>query len=452
VAANDCGTIGEGVVNGLLLDGLMLILALFLVALNGFFVAAEFALVKIRSTQVDRLVREGKTSAHLVEEAINKLDAYLSVSQLGITISSLGLGWIGEPAFAHFLQPLLEPLGVPEGSIHVIAFAAAFGTITFLHVVFGELAPKSLAIARAERIALFVAPFMKFFYFVFWPGIVVFNGMANAVVRLFGVPPASETEETHSEEELRIIIEQSTRQGVLNTGEEHMLEAVFELENTRVREIMVPRPDVVALPAAMKLEEMVSVTAGGHTRYPVFEGGSPDRIVGMIHVKDILEALKKTRSLEADVRARDIMRDVLIIPENRRIDELLKDMQKQGVQIAVVIDEWGSFEGIVTIEDMVEEIVGEIREEFGEEEPHVERREDGSYVVDGRIPISEVNEVAGSSFESEDFDTIGGLVLGQLGHTPEVGDEVHLDGYRLRVEEVDGSRVVLVSVKKDSRE
>jgi CBS domain containing-hemolysin-like protein len=236
------GTTREGVVNGLALDGLMLVVALFLVALNGLFVAAEFALVKVRATQVDRLVREGKTSARLVEEATNKLDAYLSVSQLGITISSLGLGWIGEPAFAHVLQPLLEPLGVPEGSIHVIAFAAAFGTITFLHVVFGELAPKSVAIARAEGTALFVAPFMRFFYYLFWPGIVVFNGTANAVVRLFGIPPASETEETHSEEELRIIIEQSTRHGVLNTSEEHMLEAVFELEDTRAREIMVPRP------------------------------------------------------------------------------------------------------------------------------------------------------------------------------------------------------------------
>ena len=347
-------------------------------------------------------------------------------SQLGITISSLGLGWIGEPAFAHFLQPLLEPLGVPDGSIHVIAFAAAFGTITFLHVVFGELAPKSVAIARAEGTALFVAPFMRFFYYLFWPGIVVFNGTANAVVRLFGIPPASETEETHSEEELRIIIEQSTRRGVLNTGEEHMLEAVFELEDTRAREIMVPRPDVIALPAATRLDELVLVVAGNHTRYPVYEGDSQERMVGMVHVKDVLETIKQTRSLQADVSARDLMRDVLIVPENRRIDALLKDLQKQGLQMAVVIDEWGSFEGIVTMEDIVEEIVGEIRDEFDEEEPHVERLEDGSYTVDGRIPIGTVNEVVGSDFKSEDFDTIGGLALGQLGRAPEVGDEVHL--------------------------
>jgi CBS domain containing-hemolysin-like protein len=433
----------------LALDCLMLFCALCLVALNGLFVAAEFALVKIRATQVDRLVGEGMTSAALVEEATNKLDAYLSVSQLGITISSLGLGWIGEPAFAHFLQPLLKPLGVPDGSIHVIAFAAAFATITFLHVVFGELAPKSVAIARAEGTALFVAPFMRFFYYLFWPGIVVFNGTANAVVRLFGIPPASETEETHSEEELRIIIEQSTRRGVLNTSEEHMLEAVFELEDTRAREIMVPRPDVIALPAATRLDELVLVVAGKYTRYPVFEGNSQERIVGMVHVKDVLETIKQTRSHQADVSARDLMRDVLIVPENRRIDALLKDLQKQGLQMAVVIDEWGSFEGIVTMEDIVEEIVGEIRDEFDEEEPHVERVEGGSYTVDGRIPIGTVNEVVGSDFKSEDFDTIGGLVLGQLGCAPEVGDEVHLHGHTLRVEEANGPRVARVSVKKE---
>jgi CBS domain containing-hemolysin-like protein len=434
-------------VSGLVSNGLMILFALVLVALNGLFVAAEFAFVKIRATQVDRLVRQGKTSAGLVEEATDRLDAYLSVSQLGITISSLGLGWIGEPAFAHLLEPLLAPLGVPEGSIHVIAFAAAFATITFLHVVFGELAPKSVAIAKAESTSLFVAPFMRLFYYIFWPGIVVFNGTANAVVRAFGVPSASETEETHSEEELRIIIEQSTRQGILNTGEERMLEGIFELEDTRAREVMVPRPDVVALPADMKLEELVSATAGNHTRYPLFEGDSPERIVGMVHVKDVLEAVKEARGLDAEVRARDLMREVLVVPENRRIDAVLKDLQRRRLEMAVIIDEWGSFEGIVTIEDIVEEIVGEIQDEFGEEEPRIKQLDDGSYSVDGRISIGAVNEAVGSGFESEDFDTIGGFVLGHLGRAPEVGDEIGQDGHVLRVEAVDGPRVAQVSVR-----
>jgi CBS domain containing-hemolysin-like protein len=227
-----------------------------------------------------------------------------------------------------------------------------------------------------------------------------------------------------------------------------MPEAVFKLEDTR--EIMVPRPDVVALPADTILQELVLTTAGSHTRYPLFEGDSPEHIVGMVHVKEVLETIKQTRSLEADVSARELMRDVLVVPENRRIDALLKDLQKQGLQMAVVIDEWDSFEGIVTMEDIVEEIVGEIRDEFDEEEPHdVERVEDGSYTVDGRMPIGRVNEVVGSDFKSEDFDTIGGLVLGQLGHAPEVGDEVHLHGHILRVEEANGPRVARVSVKKE---
>ena len=437
---------------GLGLDALMVLLALFLVALNGLFVAAEFGFVKIRATQVERLVQEGRATASLVKDATRRLDAYLSVCQLGITISSLGLGWIGEPAFAHLLEPLLEPLGVPEGSVHIIAFAVAFGTITFLHVVFGELAPKSVAIARAEGTSLFVAPFMKFFYYLFLPGIYVFNGTANAVVRLFGVPAASEAEESHSEEELRIIIEQSARRGVLDTDEKDMLEAVFELEEKRAREVMVPRPDVVSLPASMPLDELFSVTAqGSHTRYPVHEDDSTDRIVGAVHIGDVMRAAE-AEGLEAQLTARDLTREVLVVPENRPIDEVLKDLQRQKTEMAIVIDEWGSFEGVLTVEDILEEIVGEIRDVFDEEEPTLQKLSDGSYSVDGHAPLPEVNEALGSEFESEDFDTIGGLVFGHLGRAPEVGDEIVLDGYALRVEEVDGLRVARLVVRERGEE
>ena len=434
---------------GLTLDAFMVLLALFLVALNGLFVAAEFGFVKIRATQVDRLVQEGRATARLVKEATRRLDAYLSVCQLGITISSLGLGWIGEPAFAHLLEPLLEPLGVPEGSVHVIAFALAFGTITFLHVVFGELAPKSVAIARAEGTSLFVAPFMKFFYYLFLPGIYVFNGTANAVVRLFGVPAASETEETHSEEELRIIIEHSARQGILDADEKDMLEAVFELEEGQAREIMVPRPDVVTLPASMPLGELFSVAARGkHTRYPVHEDDSTDRIVGTVHLGDVMRAVE-AEGLEAQLTARDLVREVVVVPENRAIDEVLKDLQRQKTEMAVVIDEWGSFEGVLTVEDILEEIVGEIRDVFDEEEPNLQKFPDGSYSVGGSAPLPEVNEALDSEFESEDFDTVGGLVFGHLGRAPEVGDEIVLDEYTLHVDEVDGTRVARLIVWKN---
>jgi CBS domain containing-hemolysin-like protein len=430
-------------------SGLLLFAALLLVALNGLFVAAEFAFVKIRNSKVEEMVREGKSSAGIVKEAIENLDSYLAVCQLGITIASLGLGALGEPAIATLIEPLLEPLGVSEGTLHAVAFVAGFGIITFLHVVFGELAAKSFAIAKPEGTSRLVAPFMKFFYYAFRPGVWVFNGTANAFVRMFGVPPASEGEEAHSEEELRLIIGQSTDQGVLKEDEEGMIRAVIQLEETRAREIMVPRPTVESLPAEMRLEELFSVVAeGNHTRYPIFEDDSGERIVGMIHAKDVLRAAKEAGDLEADVTSRDLMRDVLTIPENRSVDKILKDLRAQRLQMAVVIDEWGSFEGLLTIEDIVEEIVGEIRDEF-DEEALVFREHDGGYSIDGRVPIRDVNEALGSEFESADFDTVGGLVLGHLGRAPEVGDEVTVDGRVLRVDEVDGTRIASVLVREE---
>jgi CBS domain containing-hemolysin-like protein len=292
---------------------------------------------------------------------------------------------------------------------------------------------------------------MKFFYYIFLPGIWLFNGTANAFVRMFGVPPASDTEEAHSEEELRVIIGQSTEQGILKEYEEGMLRSVIQLEETRVREVMVPRPNVVALPAEMGLEELFSVVAeGNYTRYPIYEEGSIDRIAGIVHVQDILKALKATGNHEeANVTAMDLAREVLMVPENRHVDEILKDFQKRKIQVAAVVDEWGSFEGIVTIEDIVEEIVGEIQDEFDEEEQAVRELGDGSYAIDGHASIRDVNAVLGSGFASEDFDTIGGLVLGALGRVPEVGDEVILDGYVLRVDEVDHARVASVMVREE---
>ena len=437
---------------GIVFSGLKLFAALLLVVLNGLFVAAEFAFVKLRATRVESMVQEGRMSAGLVKEATQKLDSYLAVCQLGITISSLGLGALGEPAIARLIGPLLAPL-LPESLVHAVAFAIGFGIITFLHVVFGELAPKSVAIVKPEGTSLLVAPFMKFFYYIFLPGTWLFNGTANVFVRAFGIPPASETDDTHSEEELRMIIGQSTRQGVLEEDEEGMLKAVIQLEETRAREIMAPRPNVVALPAEMGLKELVSVAAAGaYTRYPIFEDNSIDRIIGAVHVKDVLRAVEAHGGLEAEVSAKDLMREVLTVPENRRIDEILQDFQEQEIQMAIVIDEWGTFEGLFTVEDILEEIVGEIRDEFDEEKPSVRKLGDGSYSINGRAPIHLANEALDSDFTSEDFDTIGGLVLGHLGRPPEVGDEIILDSYTLRVDEVDGPRVAQVVVRKRGEE
>jgi magnesium and cobalt exporter, CNNM family len=424
---------------------------LFLVVLNGLFVAAEFALVKIRATQVDRLEQEGRAGAGMVSAATSRLDAYLAVCQLGITISTLGLGWIGEPAVATVIEPLFGVLGLPEGLLHPIALAVSFGIIIFLHVVFGELAPKSVAIQNTEGTSLFVAPFMRFFYYLLLPAALLFNGTANLFLKLLGYPPASEDEDTHTDDEIRTLVRQSASRGMLEEGEGEMVGADFELNDKVAREIMVPRPDVVSLPADMGLRKLLSVAAAGnYTRYPVYEDDSPDRIVGAVHVKDVLRAIESEGGLDADLTARVLAREVLVVPENRPIDEILEDFQKQEIQMAIVIDEWGSFEGLFTIEDIIEEIVGEIRDEFDEEEPAIHRLPDGSYRVDGRIPIGVVNEALGSEFESEDFDTIGGLVLGYLGRAPEVGDEVRLDGYLLRVDEVDGPRVAQLTARVTS--
>ena len=416
--------------------------------MNGLFVAAEFAFVRIRATQVDRLVEEGKPSAGMVKIAQQKLDQYLAVCQLGI-------GALAEPAIANLIEPLLETLGLPASLLHPIAIAIALFIASFLHVVFGELARKTFAIQRAEGTLLFVAPFMRFFYYLLYPFTIVFNGTANAITGALGVAPASEGDDTHSEQEIRQLIAQGTDRGIFERDEESRLAGVFNLDDTPARESMVPRPDVVAIPEHLKLRDLISVVATGHyTRYPVHEEHSPDRIIGAVHVKDVLRAVGPEGDVGADVAARDLVRDIIIVPESRSIEDILEDFQRQEIQMAVVIDEWGSFEGLITIEDILEEIVGEIRDEFDDEEPSVEELPDGSYTVDGRAPIHTINDALGSHFESADFETVGGLVLGALGRAPEVGDEVNMDGHLLRVDETDGPRVarVVVTEREDDAE
>ncbi len=437
--------------DGAFLSGLMLFAALFFVALNGLFVLAEFSFATIRGTQVERLVNEGKASAGLVREATRRLDAYLAVCQLGITISSLSLGALGEPAIASLIvEPLLEPFALSDGLIHTIAFTIGFLIITTLHVVLGELVPKSIGIQRPEGSSLFIAPLMRFFYYLFLPLMVVFNGTGNAIVRAFGIPPASEKGETHTEEEVRMIIAQSTRHGVLEKSDEEMLKGIFELGETIAREVMTPRPDVATLSAGTPLEDLAKVVAtGNHTRYPLYEDADPYRIVGVVHAKDVLRAAEEAQSFRADVVARDLMRSFVTVPENRLLEDVLGEFRRRKVHMAVVIDEWGSFEGIVTIEDVLEEIVGEIEDEFDDEEPMVRRLPDGSYAVAGGARLREVGDALGPGFEAEGFDTVGGLVLGLLGRPPKAGDEVRVGGRALRVESVDDLRIERVTVREE---
>jgi len=427
-----------------------LLVALVLVVLNGFFVAAEFALVRVRSTSVDQLVEEGSAGAETLQEAMGSLDDYLAVTQLGITLASLGLGWAGEPAVASLLEPLLGPV-LPPDILHLVSFALAFGFITFLHVVFGELAPKTIAIARAERIALLVAPPLKLFYYVFYPGLVLFNGTANAFTSLIGIPPASETDETLEEREIRMVLSRAGEEGNVDAREVEMIERVFDLDDTVVREVMVPRPDVIAVPADATLSAIRSTALSAeHTRYPVVDADEADQIVGFIDLKDVLRAGESAAA--ADTTAADIARDVLVVPETMPIDDLLMQFRDERQQMAAVVDEWGSLEGIATVEDVVEAVVGDIRDEFDvdEREASIRRRADGGYEVDGGVPLRAVNDALGTSFHSDEFETIAGLVLGRLDRVPEVGDSLEVEGHVVEVTAMDDSRIDTLSLRPSS--
>jgi CBS domain containing-hemolysin-like protein len=419
--------------------------ALVLVVLNGFFVASEFAFVRVRSTSVEQLVAEGRAGSGALQDVMEGLDDYLAATQLGITIASLGLGWIGEPAVAALIEPVLGSL-LPESAVHLVAFAIGFSVITFLHVVFGELAPKTIAIAQAERMALLLAPPMKLSYYLFAPGIVVFNGTANAFTRLIGIPPASETDETMQEREIRRVLARSGEAGHVDPGEVDMIEGVFELDDTVVREVMVPRPDVVTLPADRALPEIRdTVLEAGHTRYPVVTDADADRVVGFVDVKDVLRA---GEAGDEAATAADLARDLIVVPETTAVGDLLVQFREEHRQMAAVVDEWGAFEGIVTVEDVAESLVGDLRDEFDTDrgEHTIRAGEGDGYEADGSVSLSDVNDALGTDLERNGYETLGGLVLDRLGRTAEAGDAVEADGYRFEVTAVDGARISTVRI------
>jgi CBS domain containing-hemolysin-like protein len=430
-------------------SGSRLLLALVLVALNGFFVASEFAFVRVRSTSVEQLAEEGRAGAETLQDVMTNLDDYLAVTQLGITLASLGLGWAGEPAVAALIEPVLASL-LPASLIHLVAFAVGFGFITFLHVVFGELAPKTIAIAEAERLSLFVAPPMKFCYFLFYPGLVVFNGTANAVTRLVGVPPASETDETLDEREIRRVLARAGEAGQIDEAELETIERVFEADDTPVTAVMVPGPDVVSVPTDASVSALrETIREAGHTRYPVVTAGDGGQVVGFVDVKDVLAAGDPER--DEPVTAGDLARDVVVVPETTTVADLLVRFQEESQQMAVVIDEWGAFEGLATIEDAVEAIVGDLRDEFDVDgrEPSIRRAGDDGYEIDGSVSLPAVADTLGVGFDGEGFDTLGGLVLDRLGRPPEAGDVVSEGGYSMKVLAVDGARVSTVRIRKN---
>jgi CBS domain containing-hemolysin-like protein len=416
-----------------------LVLGFLLVALNGFFVAAEFALVKVRPTQIDPYVAQGLRRARVARHMVRHLDAYLSATQLGITLSSLALGWIGEPAFAWVVEPLVRPFTDDPQVLHSVALTASFLAITILHIVLGELAPKSVAIRKSEGTALLIALPLFVFYKLTDPAIWILNHTANALLKVVGIAPVSEGELAHDEEELRLLLS-STPASHISSQKRELLDNIFELSHRVARQIMLPRQDVVYLSTTRTLSENLRIARrSGHTRFPLCEGDL-DHVVGLVHIKDVFRRDRPLNSLK------EVARDIAFVPETLELDRLLKRMRTERFHLAAVIDEYGGVSGVVTLEDVIEEIVGPIQDEFDVENPELQERGEGVYEVSGGMLVEDLEEALGVELSERDEDTIGGVVLSELGRNPAEGDRVKLGPVILEVLEIQHNRVNTVRV------
>jgi len=418
-----------------------LFLGLLLVALNGFFVAAEFALAKVRPTQIEPHVQRGERKARVASHMVRHLDAYLSATQLGITLASIALGWVGEPAFAWLLDPLVSLIpGSTPAMLHSVSLTAAFATVSVLHIIFGELVPKSIAIRHPRRTTLWTALPLYFFYWIAFPAIWLLNRTANGILRLVGIAPAGEHEIGHSEEEIRLLV--ASRHGAAIAEEKRdLLGNVFELFDRVARQVMIPRADVVYLSTASTLEENLALARrSGHTRLPLCEGDL-DKILGIVHIKDIF----RTESLPDELRS--LARPIRFVPESTPLDKLLGRMRAERLHMAAVLDEYGGVSGIVTLENVIEEIVGPIQDEFDAERPEIVDQGEGLYQVSGSMLVLDLEDELGVELTDRDEDTVGGLVLSELGRRPRVGDRVEVAGLAIEVVEVQGNRIRLVRVR-----
>ena len=420
-----------------------LLLVVFLIFMNGFFVAAEFCCVKMRSSRLETMIAEGSSRAKYAKQLTDHLDSSLSVTQLGITLASLGLGWVGEPAVAQLILPLTRSVGLSDDVGHTVALAIAFSLITSLHIVLGELTPKSMAIANVERIMLAIAFPMVLFGKVMKPFVWILNTVANHISRHLGYEMTGENEDAHTEEEIRLLMKESYRQGLINSTEADFVDNVFSFTELNAREIMVPRTDMICLylddtPA----ERIKTILEEQQTRYPVcYE--DKDHIIGFIHVKDLLPPLVRGEPLNL----RRYIRKALVVPESMDGSVLLRTMQAQGSQLAIVVDEYGGTAGMVTVEDIVEQIVGDIRDEFDEERESLEWRGEDLGSIDAKLLLEEVNDLLGIRIEDEDVDSIGGWIYDRLGEAPRVGHMTAHTGALFFVEEVDGVRITRVLVR-----
>lgn len=416
-----------------------------LVMANAFFVAAEFAIVKVRSTQIQTLA-EKQSRAKIAMKLISHLDEYLSATQLGITMTSLALGWIGEPVTAKLLAPVFAYFGIDNpNTIHSISIIAGFIIITFLHIVLGELAPKSMAIRYAKATTLVVANPLYIFYLVFKPFIWFLNGAANLILKMFGMQPVTESERFHSEEELRLLITEGRKSGAIDQTEHQLIEKIFEFNDKQASEIMVPRNHMIAINLEDSREEIFQkVTEEGFSRIPVYKD-TIDNIVGIIYSKDLISAAEHRELITLN----DIIRSAFFVSSTKQIGNLLKEMQRNKVHMAIVVDEYGGVEGLVTIEDIIEEIVGEIQDEYDVEAADVVTEKSGVYLVNPIISIEDFNKKFSSNIpEDPDYQTLNGFLQKVTGHIPEVYERIDFKGLSFVITKKSGNRIMQVRVQK----
>ncbi|MCW2949130.1 MAG: hypothetical protein JWN41_143 [Thermoleophilia bacterium] len=414
-----------------------------LIALNAFFVAAEYSLVSVRRTRIQELADEGSRRAVSVGHAVADINKYVSTAQIGVTVCSLLIGYIGEPVIADILSPVFSALGIEGQARDGISIVLAFTFLTYFHVVVGEVAPKNFALQKAEPIALWSITVMVALRRAFTPVIWVLNTSAELLLRIFHIEAAAGLHMIHSEEELKMLVSQSSKGGVLEDSEQEMLYKVFDFADKDVAEVMVPRPDIVGFPIEMTTADLLTaVSDQPFTRYPIYRG-TMDDIAGILHIRDLFTAPSSDRD---EVLVESLLRPAHVVPESKSLAGLLADFRRSKSHMALVIDEYGSLAGIVTLEDLIEEIVGEIDDEHDRPERPLERIGEGHIRVDGKFSVEELNDRFGLELPSDDYHTIGGVVFGLLGQAPHEGDVVRLDGVRMEVVETDGPRIVHVDV------
>jgi len=428
------------------------ILALiFLVLLNGFFVAAEFAIVKVRDTQLQPLLKRGHQRAKAAMHVLSHLDRYLSSAQIGITLASLGLGWIGEPVFAALLSPVMEKLNIrSEQAQHTLSFVISFSIITFLHITAGEQAPKWLAIQRPVPTTIWVVWPLQWFYKVSYPFIWMINQSSLWLLRRLGIHPASEGELAHSEEELRLLFaEAQRRKGVPTLGRDIVLNAL-ELRERIARDVMRPRQEIALLDTNAAIAECLNVAEKTRfSRLPLCEDGDPDRMLGVVHIKDMFAMRLKARR-GADLTP--VARKLIYVPASARLEKLLQLFLERRSHFAIVVDEFGGTLGIVTLENILEELVGPIQDEFDQEKPLAIRLDDQTWELAGSLPLHDLAELAGTPIESEGMSTTSGWVTHKLGGFPKEGDILRVASFELSVEEMDGPRVARLKLRRIPKE